>query len=154
MSVSFSLTPVRSAEMGRAAKHVNLITIDAAINPAIADFIHESITRSTEEGAPALVIQLDTPGGLLNSTRTIVKDLLGAPLPVIVYVAPSGASAGSAGVFITMAGHIAAMAPGTTIGAAHPVGSGGQDIKGDMGRRSRTSLRRSVKVSLNAAVVT
>jgi membrane-bound serine protease (ClpP class) len=95
-----------------AAKHINLIAIDAMINPAIADFIHESITRSTEEGAQALVIQLDTPGGLLNSTRTIVKDLLGAPLPVIVYVAPSGASAGSAGVFITMAGHIAAMAPG------------------------------------------
>ena len=122
----------RSTEVGRPAKHVNLTTIDAAINPAIADFIHESITRSTEEGAPALVIQLDTPGGLLNSTRTIVKDLLGAPLPVIVYVAPSGAGAGSAGVFITMAGHIAAMAPGTTIGAAHPVGSGGQDIEGDM----------------------
>jgi len=69
---------------------------------------------------------------LLNSTRTIVKDILGAPVPVIVYVAPSGAGAGSAGVFITMAGHIAAMAPGTTIGAAHPVGSGGQDIEGDM----------------------
>ena len=125
----------RSAEVDRAAKHVNLITVDAAINPAIADFIHESITRSTEEGAPVLVIQLDTPGGLLNSTRTIVKDLLGAPLPVIVYVAPSGAGAGSAGVFITMAGHIAAMAPGTTIGAAHPVGSGGQDIEGDMGEK-------------------
>ncbi len=123
----------RSADGGDVAKHVNLITIDAAINPAIGDFIHENITRSTEEGALALVIQLDTPGGLLNSTRTIVKDLLSAPLPVIVYVAPSGAGAGSAGVFITMAGHIAAMAPGTTIGAAHPVGSGGQDIEGDMG---------------------
>jgi membrane-bound serine protease (ClpP class) len=109
--------------------------IDAAINPAIADFIHENIAYAVQDGAQALIIQLDTPGGLLTSTRSIVKDLLGAPLPVIVYVAPSGAGAGSAGVFITMAGHVAAMAPGTTIGAAHPVGSGGQDIKGDMGEK-------------------
>ncbi len=124
---------VGSTEKDGATRHVNLIVIDAAINPAIADFIHENIALAVQDGAQALVIQLDTPGGLLNSTRTIVKDILGAPLPVIVYVAPSGAGAGSAGVFITMAGHIAAMAPGTTIGAAHPVGSGGQDIKGDMG---------------------
>jgi len=112
--------------------HVNLIVLDATINPAVADFIHESIMRSSQDGAQALIIQLDTPGGLLSSTKTIVKDILGAPVPVIVYVAPGGASAGSAGVFITMAGHIAAMAPGTTIGAAHPVGGGGQDIEGDM----------------------
>ena len=112
--------------------HVNMIVIDATINPAIADFIHESIEHSAQDGAQALVIQLDTPGGLLTSTKTIVKDILGAPLPVIVYVAPGGASAGSAGVFITMAGHVAVMAPGTTIGAAHPVGSGGESIEGDM----------------------
>ncbi|MGH7962217.1 MAG: NfeD family protein [Candidatus Binatia bacterium] len=111
---------------------MNSITINATINPAVADFIHESITFSSQDGAQALIIQLDTPGGLLTSTKDIVKDILGAPLPVIVYVGPSGASAGSAGVFITMAGHIAAMAPGTTIGAAHPVGGGGQDIEGDM----------------------
>jgi membrane-bound serine protease (ClpP class) len=115
-----------------ATAHVNLIVVDATINPAVADFIRESINRSAQEGAQALIIELDTPGGLLNSTKSIVKDILGAPLPVIVYVAPSGAGAGSAGVFITMSGHIAAMAPGTTIGAAHPVGSGGQNIEGDM----------------------
>jgi membrane-bound serine protease (ClpP class) len=115
-----------------APAHVNLIVLDTTINPAVADFIRESIMRSAQEGASALVIQLDTPGGLLNSTKTIVKDILGAPVPVIVYVAPSGAGAGSAGVFITMAGHIAAMAPGTTIGAAHPVSGGGKDIEGDM----------------------
>lgn len=123
---------VGSGEKERATRHINLIVIDAAINPAIADFIHENIANAVRDEAQALVIQLDTPGGLLSSTRTIVKEILGAPLPVIVYVAPSGAGAGSAGVFITMAGHIAAMAPGTTIGAAHPVGSGGQDIEGDM----------------------
>ncbi len=124
-----------SAAVDAQDKHINLIVLEATINPAVADFIRESINQSAQEGALALIIQLDTPGGLLNSTRSIVKDLLGAPLPVIVYVAPSGASAGSAGVFITMAGHVAAMAPGTTIGAAHPVGGGGQDISGDLGEK-------------------
>ena len=112
--------------------HVNRIAIDASINPAVGDFIRENIGQSAQEGALALIIQLDTPGGLLTSTKSIVKDMLGAPLPVILYVSPSGGGAGSAGVFITLAGHIAAMAPGTTIGAAHPVASGGQDIEGDM----------------------
>jgi membrane-bound serine protease (ClpP class) len=132
--LGFCLWPAQASETAPAstAAHVNLIVVDATINPAVADFIRESINRSAQEGAQALIIQLDTPGGLLNSTKTIVKDILGAPLPVIVYVSPSGAGAGSAGVFITMSGHIAAMAPGTTIGAAHPVGSGGQNIEGDM----------------------
>jgi membrane-bound serine protease (ClpP class) len=112
--------------------HVNRLIIDASINPAVGDFIRENIKFSFDEGALALIIQLDTPGGLLSSTKSIVKDILGAPLPVILYVSPSGAGAGSAGVFITLAGHIAAMAPGTTIGAAHPVASGGQNIEGDM----------------------
>jgi len=115
-----------------ATAHVNLIVIDSMINPATADFIHESIEQSADDGAQALVIQLDTPGGLLTSTKDIVQDIFAARLPVIVYVAPSGGSAGSAGVFITMSGHVAAMAPGTTIGAAHPVASGGQNIDGDM----------------------
>ena len=89
----------------------------------------------TADGAAALLIELDTPGGLLPSARAIVKDLLAAPIPVIVYVAPSGAGAGSAGVFITMAAHVAAMAPGTSIGAAHPVGGQGEDIEGTMGEK-------------------
>jgi membrane-bound serine protease (ClpP class) len=115
-----------------ATAHVNLIVVDAMINPATADFIRESIEQSGHEGAQALIIQLDTPGGLLTSTKDIVQDIFAAPLPVIVYIAPSGGGAGSAGVFITMSGHVAAMAPGTTIGAAHPVASGGQNIEGDM----------------------
>jgi len=113
-------------------KHVDLIVVDAGINPATADFIHESLGTAERNGAAALVIQLDTPGGLLDSTKLIVKDLLGAPLPVIVYIAPSGAGAASAGVFVTMAAHLAAMAPGTNIGAAHPVGGQGETIGGDM----------------------
>jgi membrane-bound serine protease (ClpP class) len=114
---------------------VDLISIDGTINPAVDDFIRESIGRAKAGGAKALIIQMDTPGGLLNSTRTIVKEMLGADVPIMVYVAPSGAGAGSAGVFITMAAHIAAMAPGTNIGAAHPVAGGGQEVKGAMGEK-------------------
>jgi len=126
---------VLAQSQGPSSPHVDLIVIDGSINPAVDDFIRESIARAKSDGARALVIQLDTPGGLLSSTRTIVKEILGAPVPVIVYVAPSGAGAGSAGVFITMSAHIAAMAPGTNIGAAHPVASGGQEVKGVMGEK-------------------
>jgi membrane-bound serine protease (ClpP class) len=114
---------------------VESITIDGSINPSVASFIDDSIDSSSREGAGALVIELDTPGGLLSSAQQVVKSLLAAPLPVIVYVTPSGASAASAGTFITEAANIAAMAPGTTIGAAHPVEEGGADIKGVMGQK-------------------
>jgi membrane-bound serine protease (ClpP class) len=115
--------------------HVDLIAIDGSINPAVDDFIRESIARAKANGARALIIQLDTPGGLLSSTRTIVKEMLGSTLPVMVWIGPSGAGAGSAGVFITMAAHVASMAPGTNIGAAHPVAGGGQEVKGVMGEK-------------------
>src|SRR5262249_53643308 len=124
---------VMAQPKGASAPPVDLIVIDGSINPAVDDFIRESIGRAKSNGARALIIQLDTPGGLLSSTRTIVKEILGAPVPVMVYVAPSGAGAGSAGVFITLSAHIAAMAPGTNIGAAHPVAGGGQEGKGGVG---------------------
>lgn len=114
---------------------VQLISIDGSINPAVASYIEDSLASAKADGASALVIELDTPGGLLTSAEKIVKDLLAAPVPVIVYVAPSGASAASAGTFITEAANVAAMAPGTTIGAAHPVEEGGEDIKGPMGQK-------------------
>jgi membrane-bound serine protease (ClpP class) len=114
---------------------VDHIFVDGTINPAVHDFIRESISRARARGSRALIIQLDTPGGLLESTQTIVKELLGSPVPVIVYVAPSGAGAASAGTFITLAAHVAAMAPGTNIGAAHPVAGSGQEIKGVMGEK-------------------
>jgi len=117
------------------APHVDLIAIDGSINPAVDDFIREGIARAKNNGARALIVQLDTPGGLLTSTRTIVKEMLGAQVPVMVWVGPSGAGAGSAGVFITLAAHVAAMAPGTNIGAAHPVAGGGQEVKGVMGEK-------------------
>ena len=111
---------------------VEVIDVDGVINPAAADFINDAIARAVANGASALVIQLDTPGGLLTSAQTIVKALLNAAIPVIVYVAPAGASAVSAGTFITEAANIAAMAPGTTIGAAHPVEATGGDVQGEM----------------------
>jgi membrane-bound serine protease (ClpP class) len=104
------------------------ITIDGSINPSSANFIERSIKKATAENAEALLIHLNTPGGLLKSTRVIVGHILESEIPVIVYVSPGGAHAGSAGVFITMAAHVAAMAPGTNIGAAHPVSmQGGTD---------------------------
>ena len=102
------------------------IEVDGIINPATAKFIMDSIDQATKEGAQCLIIQLDTPGGLLESTRMIVKKMLTSYIPIVVYVAPSGARAASAGVFVTMAAHIAVMAPGTHIGAAHPVTLGGE----------------------------
>ncbi len=98
---------------------------DDSINPVTAEYITRGIERAELEKAEALILKLDTPGGLLNSTRTIVKHILASDVPVIVYIAPSGARAGSAGVFITYASHVAAMAPSTNIGAAHPVNMGG-----------------------------
>jgi membrane-bound serine protease (ClpP class) len=112
------------------ARPIIVIDIDSSINPAVADFVEESIDAAMRQNARALIIELDTPGGLLSTTRRIVKGLLGAPLPVIIYVAPSGASAASAGMFITVASSLAAMAPGTTIGAAHPLDMGGTEEKG------------------------
>lgn len=104
------------------AAHVNAIRVAGTINPASSAFIQKSITTSASDGAEALLLELDTPGGLVSATKDIIQAMLNASVPVIVYVAPQGAWAGSAGTFITIAGHVAAMAPGTSIGAAHPVG--------------------------------
>lgn len=104
-----------------AAQTVVSIKVEGAINPVTASFIHDGIQKAAAQKAECLLIHLNTPGGLLKSTRLIVSDILESPVPVIVYVSPAGAQSGSAGVFITLAAHIAAMAPGTNIGAAHPV---------------------------------
>lgn len=100
---------------------VYIIEVEGIINPATARFITESIDKAVENNAQCLIIQLDTPGGLMDSMRNIVKKILTSNIPIIVYVSPSGARAASAGVFITLAAHIAVMAPSTHIGAAHPV---------------------------------
>jgi membrane-bound serine protease (ClpP class) len=114
---------------------VLLIHVDGTINPATSEYIIGSISRAEAEGVSALIIEMDTPGGLLESTRKIVQGILGASVPVVVYIAPSGARAGSAGVFITLSANIAAMAPGTNIGAAHPVGGGAEDTSSVMSKK-------------------
>jgi membrane-bound serine protease (ClpP class) len=114
-----------------AADKVALIKIDGAIGPATASYIARSIDEARTQNAQCLVIELNTPGGLLDSTQTIVQSFLGSTVPVVVYVAPTGATATSAGCFITIAASIAAMAPATTIGAAHPVALGGNPSGGE-----------------------
>ena len=116
------------AQVRAQAPHVLLLKVDGTINPIKERLIARTIRQADEDGATLVIIELDTPGGLLSSTFDIVKELLEAPVPVAVYVSPRGARAASAGTFITVAGHFAVMAPGTNIGAATPVGAGGQDL--------------------------
>ena len=106
--------------------HVALVRIDGAIGPISSRIILKAIESSIKDSSEALIIELNTPGGLDESMRLVTKDILNSQVPVIVYVSPSGSRAASAGVFITLSAHIAAMAPGTNIGAAHPVSMGGQ----------------------------
>ena len=111
------------------------ITIASSINPPVADFINRAIAKAEKDKAAALVIQLDTPGGLDTSMRAIVQGILNAQVPVLVFVSPSGARAASAGVVIVLAADLSAMAPGTNIGAAHPVNVGGKDIDKTMAQK-------------------
>ncbi len=103
---------------------IDVLTAKGTINPVLANYISRGIDQAEEDDAVACIIQLDTPGGLDTAMRDIVQDIVSAEVPVVVYVAPAGSRAASAGVFITMAAHIAAMAPNTAIGAAHPVAIG------------------------------
>ena len=107
---------------------VVVATYEGVINPVAAEYLHDTLFEAHTQGARALIIKLDTPGGLDTSMRLIIKDITAAPIPVVVYVSPSGGRAASAGTFITLAGHVAAMAPGTSIGAAHPVAMGGGEM--------------------------
>jgi membrane-bound serine protease (ClpP class) len=108
-------------------KNIHVIEVEGIINPVSAKYIVTGIDHAHEERAECLIVILDTPGGLMESMRVIVKRMLSAEIPVVVYVAPSGARAASAGVFVTMAAHVAVMAPSTNIGAAHPVTLGGKE---------------------------
>jgi membrane-bound serine protease (ClpP class) len=120
---------------------VCLSKVDGAIGPATASYISRSVDEAQSKGVQCLIIQLNTPGGLLDSTRVIVQKLLGSPIPVVVYVAPTGAAAASAGCFITLAANVAAMAPATTIGAAHPVALGGLP-SGDQSKPDQTMTQK------------
>jgi membrane-bound serine protease (ClpP class) len=110
---------------------VEILTVDGTIVPVIADYIDRGISQAEKDGATACIIELNTPGGLLDSTEKIVQSIMNADVPIVVYVSPKGAWAASAGTFITLSANIAAMTPGTTIGAAHPVSGGGEEIPED-----------------------
>ncbi len=121
-------------------RHINIIEIQDSINPGVEDFIKHAIDLSEQDGSEGLIILLDTPGGLVTSMRGISQAILNSRIPIIVFVHPSGAQAASAGVFVTAAADIAAMAPGTNIGAAHPVASGGEDIPSTMNEKVLNDL--------------
>ena len=127
------------------AKHVEWLVLDGAIGPIANELLNIALESAEEEGAEALIIELDTPGGLLSTTRIMCKTILAAKVPVVLYISPSGSRAGSAGVFLTLASHVAVMAPGTNIGAAHPVGLGG------FGGQSDSSKVMEEKVTNDAA---
>ena len=122
-----------------------IIRVSDAIGPGVADFLKQGIEKASEENAACIIIELDTPGGLAESMRKIVMDIYGSKVPVVVYVSPGGARAASAGVMITMAADIAAMAPGTNIGAAHPVGAGGKEIGKTMSEKVTNDMVAYVK---------
>lgn len=120
-----------SCQVGLSRAEPSLVVTAAyegVINPVAAEYLHEAIAHAEQEHARFLVFQLDTPGGLDTSMRLMIKDMTGAQLPIVVYVAPTGGRAASAGVFLTLAAHVSAMAPGTNIGAAHPVAMGGGEM--------------------------
>jgi membrane-bound serine protease (ClpP class) len=122
------LAPFGAASIAQEVPTALVATVDGPITPVTAEYLADGIRTAEEEGYEVFVVELDTPGGLDASMRDIVQALLGARVPVVVYVTPSGGRAASAGTFITMAAHIAAMAPGTTIGAATPVDLAGGEI--------------------------
>jgi len=107
---------------------VPLLQVRSSINPAVSDYVVKGLQSAALQGSPCVILELDTPGGLDTAMREIVQAILNSPVPVVVYIAPSGARAASAGVLITLAANLAAMAPGTNIGAAHPVGLGGEKM--------------------------
>ena len=123
------------AEETGTAPRVVRVQIDSIIHPVASEFIIDSLAQAEESGADLFVIELSTPGGLLTSTREIFTAMLGSEIPVVVFVSPSGSQAASAGFFILEAAHVAAMAPGTNTGAAHPVSGSGEEIEGTMAEK-------------------
>ncbi len=105
-----------------------VLSFNGAVTPVLHEYLHDGIEAAQAVDAAVVILQLDTPGGSVEVTKRIIQSMLASPVPIVVYVAPSGAQAGSAGTFITLAGHAAAMAPGSSIGAASPVGAGGEDV--------------------------
>lgn len=127
------------------ASRVHVLTFRGAVTPVLGQYIVDGIEAAQASGADAVILQLDTPGGSVEVTKRIVQDMLASPVPIVVYVAPSAAQAGSAGTFITLAGHVAAMAPGSSIGAASPVGGGGEDVGETMEAKVKNILSADIE---------
>jgi len=134
LGILFAGTPASTLHAGD-MDSVLVIELDGPINPGSALYVARGIGEASDRRAALIVLKMDTPGGLATSMRTIIKAILNSDIPVVVFVAPRGAGAASAGVMVTVAGHVAAMAPGTNIGAAHPVGAGGKDIQEAMSEK-------------------
>ena len=141
-SATPSLTP---GTAGDPTAPVYVLTATGVVDNVMAGYIEESVKRATEDDSPAMIVTLNTPGGSLDATQRIVSALLEAPLPTIVYVSPSGGRAASAGTFITLSAALAYMAPGTNIGAASPVGSGGEDLTGTIGEKVKNDAMANIR---------
>ncbi|MCB0318390.1 MAG: ATP-dependent Clp protease proteolytic subunit, partial [Bdellovibrionales bacterium] len=126
-------------------EHIAVMDMDMMILPGTQGYLEDTIKSAEDNNAKLIILTLDTPGGMLNTTQEMIQKIFSSKVPIVIYVSPTGASATSAGVFLTLAGHIAAMAPGTTIGAAHPVAGDGKDIEGDMRAKAENSTISMVK---------
>ncbi len=125
--------------------HLDLLVFDGPITPVFERYIEHGIATAQKDGAEALIIKMDTPGGSVDITHKIVQDILNSPVPVVVYIAPSGAHAASAGTFVTLAAQVAAMAPGTTIGAASPISSEGKDLEKTLKKKVTNVLAKDIR---------
>ena len=139
--------PLRAQESPAAAtgRQVYVLTFDGAITPVLGRYLEQGIEAALATDAQAVLLRLDTPGGNVSVTQQITQMMLAAPVPIVVYVAPPGANAGSAGTFVTLAGHVAAMAPQTSIGAASPVGGQGEDIGETMEAKVKNILSADIR---------
>ncbi|WP_297213049.1 MULTISPECIES: NfeD family protein [Thermodesulfovibrio] len=140
-----SLLILLISPVGVSAKEILVLTVDGVINPPHSAYVVKGIKKAHEIKAEAVIIQLDTPGGLDTSMRDMVKEILNSQIPIVVYVAPKGARAASAGAFITLSAHIAAMAPGTNIGAASPVAMGGEKMDKTMAEKVKNDAVAYIK---------
>ncbi|GIV77904.1 MAG: hypothetical protein KatS3mg050_2298 [Litorilinea sp.] len=138
-------TEAPAADVPRESPIVYVLTFEGAVTPVLASYIEDGIRLAVENQAEAVILQLDTPGGSVDITKSITQKMLASPVPLVVYVSPSGAHAGSAGTFITLAAHVAAMAPGSSIGAASPVTADGTDMGETMAAKVKNILAADIE---------
>jgi membrane-bound serine protease (ClpP class) len=142
--VGVGLNPLH-AQDATATPSVYLLTFEGAVTPVLDQYLEDQIAAAQGAGAALLILQLDTPGGSVDITQNITQRILASPVPIAVYVAPAAARAGSAGTFITLAGHVAAMTPGSSIGAASPVGAAGEDVGETMEAKIKNILSADIE---------